>query len=128
MRGSTSTMATALTVAALMTGCASSGQDQGSENQGPDRVTLTVDNQNWQDATVYLVGNGPRVRLGTVSTNGSDRFILPRNLSAHGTIRLAVDLIGSSSSTITDPIMVDSGSDVRWTIQNHLALSSYQVR
>lgn len=129
MTGTNSTLAAVITMAALMTGCASGGQEQGIDAPvQSERVTLTVENQNWQDATIYIVGNGPRIRLGTVATNDSDRFEVPPTLRSQGTIQLAVHLIGSSATEITEPIMVNGGSDIRWTIQNHLALSSYRVR
>lgn len=122
----TSALATLMVVAALFSSCASS--DYVRDADAPDRVTITVENQNWQDANIYLIGSGPRVRLGTVGTNAREVFVVPRSVLAQGSVRLAVDLIGSRAAQVTDPILIFPGADVHWTLQNHLALSSYHVR
>lgn len=131
MRGyRTTRLATALAAAALATGCAAGGQNAEIDGDAASsqRVTVTVENNNWQDATVYLAGAGPLIRLGTVNSMNRERFTVPASVNMSGTVRLVADLIGSTTRRATDPIMVNPGGEVSWVLENHLPLSSYRVR
>ncbi|MBW3534699.1 MAG: hypothetical protein KY453_05700 [Gemmatimonadetes bacterium] len=91
-------------------------------------VQVEVTNNNWMDMTVHAVRGGTRVRLGTVTTGSSQRFDLPRSLNARaGDLHLVADPIGSQRMHQSRPIMVEPGGLVRWSLENHLALSSFSV-
>lgn len=113
----------ALTGAACATGGGLSAGDREARS-----VVVLVENNNWQDATVYVVGPGPRARLGTVTSMTSKRFRVPLALQSPEGLQLQANLIGSSARNLTNRILVNPGHQVRWTLENQLALSSYSVR
>jgi hypothetical protein len=89
---------------------------------------ILVANHNWMDMTVYALRDQNRVRLGTVTSGTAARFRLPRGLDlGAGMLRLQADPVGSTETFTSEPISVDVGSVVNWTIENHIALSSYYI-
>lgn len=110
----------------LVAGCASSGGvPQQSTNVD---VTLVVENHNWLDAKIYALRSGTRIRLGTVTSMRTGRFVVPPMARAPGHVRLRVELLGSNEAHTTDEILVQPGNHVYWSIENYLPLSSYSVR
>jgi hypothetical protein len=89
---------------------------------------IQVKNHNWMDMTVYAIRNGSRIRLGSVVSGTTARFPLPRGFDlSSGALRLVADPIGSSETFVSEPIATSSGTVVNWTIENHIALSSYFI-
>lgn len=119
-------VAVAVVLVAGAVSCASAGAASEADGRGR-RVTVLVTNNNWQDANVYVIGAGPRVRLGTVTSMNSQRFVVPPSARRATGFRLQADLIGSSVRKTTADIIVNPGEEVRWKLENHLALSSYSV-
>ena len=83
-----------------------------SPGQARDRVTISVDNQNFLDANVYALWNGQRDRVGMVTGKTAHDFDVDfRN----GDLQLEIDLIAGQSMT-TDRISVFEGDDVQLVI------------
>lgn len=118
-----------LAAATLLTACSSARYATPSERGDADRtVEVEVTNNNWLDMTVHAVSGGTRVRLGTVTTGTRQRFDLPRILNVRSTeLRLSADPVGSTRTYHSRPILVEPGSRVQWSLENHLALSSFSV-
>ncbi|HEX7049949.1 MAG TPA: hypothetical protein VF188_07015 [Longimicrobiales bacterium] len=116
----------ALLAATILAGCAGTF---GSAPPATEReIRIRVTNNNWTDATVYLVRNGARTRLGTVTS--MNRVLLsvpPAIFSGGSSIRLLIDLIGSSASFLTESILVAPGQVIDFTVENNLHLSNYAV-
>lgn len=93
-----------------------------------DPVRVRVENHNWLDVDVYAVREGTKYRLGTVTSMTAHVFQLPAGLfTQSGDFRLLVDPIGSSEVFVTEPLLVGPGQQVDWSVENHLALSSYRI-
>ncbi|MBX6364276.1 MAG: hypothetical protein IRZ00_10450 [Gemmatimonadetes bacterium] len=89
---------------------------------------MRVANHNWLDVDVYAVREGTKYRLGTVTSMTAQVFRLPSGLATpSGDFQLLVDPIGSNEVFVTEPLLVAPGQLVDWSIENHLALSSYRV-
>lgn len=115
---------------ALASGCAAvrGGDDEQQASRETD-VTVEVVNQNWQDMHVYVLASGQRRSLGMVTSQNSELFELPRSaLAADRDIVFIADPIGSVVAFVSDPVLVQPGDQVRWTIQNRLRHSSVFVR
>lgn len=112
---------------AAIAGC--TGKSEGARDALRDQTlaTIQVRNNNWQDINVFAVRNGSRHRLGMVTTNTTKEFRLPAVLAATGELRLLVDIIGSSSTWLTQEIHVSSGDRLQFRVQNHLALSHFMI-
>lgn len=117
----------AVTLAASLTGCATTGGGQRSAS-GSDRMEVLVQNHNWADMNVYLERDGMRTRLGTVTTASTRVFVVPRGLSSRsGSFRLLADPIGGSATYLTAPLLIAPGQNVEFTIENHVNISSVAV-
>jgi len=91
-------------------------------------TTVKVTNRNSRDIRVFLVRSTNRYRLGTVTSLNERQFSLPEKLLVAGsTIRVRVEIIGSSESVSTDPIRVEAGLVIEWVIETSLSRSNYFV-
>ena len=95
---------------------------------GTRAATVRVENLNWSDMNVYVLQNGARTRLGTVTSMNTSVFRLPAHvLASTASVRLLLDPIGSSEMYLTDPVQVRSGQQIALNVQNSLPLSSVGV-
>ena len=92
------------------------------------QTTLMVENNNWMDMTVYVVRDGLRSRVGSVTSFTRSRFVLtPAMIGGVGEIRLLADPLGSNQQFLSEPILVNEGQQVRFRVENNMQLSSYTV-
>ena len=119
---------TAALFAAVSAGaCAPLAQARGPEGIGQGQTELLVENNNWQDMALYLLRAGTKVRVGTVPSFSKVSIPLSGALIGAGEIQLLADPIGSSRRFVTEPIAVQPGQQVRFRLENNLAVSSYSV-
>jgi hypothetical protein len=119
-------LATALVL--LITAC-------GSRSRHPDSrpailhadVSVEVENHNWSDITVYLVTSGLPQRLGMVTAQGNANFAFPsQRLNTASNVRLRALPVAGEAYT-TEPILVQPGQAIMWTLENDLDTSSWSV-
>ncbi len=121
---------TACVAAAACAASASMGNDYSMQPApGLASTVVHVENNNWADMDVFVVRQGLRARIGTVTSMSAADLRVPETLlGPEGDLQLMVDPIGSSRSFMTQPMMVSQGQRVRFRVENNLALSSYTVR
>src|SRR5216117_1278229 len=91
-------------------------------------IALTVTNHNYLDVVVYVLHDGQRTRVGTVSGSSSTVFFLPIRLLGQGReIRLYGDAIGNDAYAVTDILVVQRGQYIEWTLETDLRRSSVGV-
>ena len=113
-----------LTVAALVA-VPAAAQTADEERSEKPRTTVHVINDNWNDMTVYAVTNGYRRRLGTVTSFTSRVLTLPPTLLIlNDELRLVADPIGSREVYVSEPLVVNAGDVVEWTVRNNIRLSN----
>ena len=119
----------ALAVTLALGACAHQGASYGGEGPGPNApVYVEVSNHNWMDVVVYAVGYGQTIRLGSVTTGLDQRFRLPASMLVQsGALYLEAHPVGSDEVHRSDPINVNPGGRVYWSLENQLGLSSYRV-
>lgn len=94
-----------------------------------DRTVVRVTNNNWSDMTIYVVRDGLRHRLGTVTSQTTERFAVPTHfMAASGRVHLLADPIGSRNTFLSSPIVITPGQTAEWQLENSLALSSIWIR
>jgi hypothetical protein len=76
-------------------------------------IQITVDNQDFRDATLYLNWNGTRQRLGTVTGKTTRTLTTPWE---DYQVRLAVDFLGGGEVPLGDPILVSPGEHIDFII------------
>lgn len=92
------------------------------------RSTLHIENHHWLDVDIYVVHDGQRSRLGTVTAATSKDFIFPRSMLGQlGQIQLIADPVGGGGRISTDVIVVRPGTHVAWTLESSLSRSSLAV-
>ena len=120
-------LAAALVAVASAGACAPMAQARGPNGIGQEQTALIVENNNWQDMALYLLRAGTKVRVGTVPSFSKVSIPLSGALIGAGEIQLLADPIGSSRRFVTEPIAVQPGQQVRFRLENNLAVSSYSV-
>jgi len=127
---------TGLAAAAIIAGgCASAtgattGATQSQDvDAASERTMIRVNNYNWSDMTVYVVRDGTRMRLGSVSSLETRMFEVPTSyLISAGEVRLVADPIGSTRVFTSPPLLIAQGQGAEWRLENSLALSSFWIR
>jgi len=121
-----------LVLAAAVAACGLFGRQPGDEAPGGGEraaVTVNVRNLAWKNIHVYVIAGGSWESLGVLSSQDDTTYEVSRTLlGGRREIRLAADPVGSREGFISDPILVEPGDRVEWTIQDNLALSSVFVR
>ena len=80
---------------------------------GERTIQITVDNQDFRDATLFVNWNGTRQRLGTVTGKTTRTLTTPWE---DYQLRLAVDFLGGGEMPIGDPILVQPGEHIDFII------------
>lgn len=99
------------------------------DEERDEEISVRVRNNAWNAIHVYVVMGGQWESLGMVSSQTSSDYTIPRGMmGGRDEIRLVADPIGSNRGYFSDPILVEPGDLVEWTLQNNLNLSSVFVR
>ncbi|HZA92562.1 MAG TPA: S9 family peptidase [Gemmatimonadales bacterium] len=90
-------------------------------------VSVEVENHNSSDITVYLVTSGLPQRLGMVTAMSTASFAFrAQRLNTAGSIRLRALPVAGTAHT-SEPILVQPGQTISWTLQTDLDTSSWTV-
>lgn len=110
--------------------CFASGSGRGGNVSYTDNpVTVEVKNQSWSTVHVYLLTGGQYSSLGQLTSQNTEQYeVTARMMSGRHEVRLAADPVGSNQGFISDPIVVNPGDLVSWTLTEPLSHSSVMVR
>ena len=88
-------------------------------------IAVQVDNQNFNDMSVYLVRDGARYLVGQAGGLSRTTLTIPASLApADQRVRLRAEAIGGGGGATTPVLIVPQGQQVYWTIGADLATSS----
>lgn len=91
-------------------------------------AVLHVENHHWLDVDLYVLHDGQRGHLGTVTATSTKVFTIPRSMiGSMGEVRLIADPVGERGTLTTDIIVVKPGTQVYWTLESSLDRSSLSV-
>ena len=93
-----------------------------SRSDRPDEIRILVRNLNFNQARLYAVSGGRRIRLGTVGGNQEARYTIDWNFSQPLVIEINLVAGGSCS---TRPIPVDPGDIIELQIESNFRRTSY---
>jgi hypothetical protein len=96
--------------ALLSTGCHQGGSRAAPEPQEQTRVR--VQNQNFLDMNVYVLGGGQRIRLGMVPGLSTQTFTIPSYLVRGIPLQFELHPIGGRTNPLTETISVHEGDEV----------------
>lgn len=109
-----------LSLVVLATACSTRSGDTGAAEPRPADVEIVVENNLWQDVTIYALRRGSRVRLGTVISMNTGRFTLPVGVAGAHELILIADPVGSRETFRSEPVMVDAGDIIEWDLVNNV--------
>ena len=113
-------------VAPLSVACRSSNAYD-VNNAEPDRVLLTVKNDNFLEADIYAVSNGLATRIGAVSGLSTKEFALNSTLYTATDFRIVAAPIGGNGRASSGSLPVHAGQTIEFTIGNRLAASHADI-
>ena len=98
--------------------CAGRANEGESLPAADEQVRVTVQNDGFYEATIYLLRGAERRRLGTVNGSSTATFTLARHLVFGITdLRFAVDWIGRRGGTASETILAQPGDEIRLVIR-----------
>ena len=91
-------------------------------------IPLKVTNHNWLDVTIYVLHDGQRTRIGSVTGSSTQDFTLPRRLLGQShELALLGEAIGSPDFARTELLNIQPGQYIEWTLETDLRRSSVGV-
>ena len=105
----------ALGIVVVAGSCTPRGEPLPSPFEGSRQgaIQITVDNQDWRDATLYADWNGVRQRVGFVLGKTTETFTTPwRDYF----VRLDVDFVGGGGLPAREAIQVQAGDHLDYVI------------
>jgi hypothetical protein len=114
--------------AVVLSGCARHRFNDDEIGSGYS-ATLDVVNHHWGDVDVYVVHDGQRSRVGTVTAAAEQAFTLaPSQLGNGGTLQLQAHAVGMAGGLNSETINVrPGGMQITWTIESNLARATLAI-
>lgn len=101
-----------LALAITSLGCHAGGPPRNADD-APKRTTIDVQNQGFNDMTVYVIAGGARTRLGIAPGNKTTTLTIPAYLVSTTTfLRFVCDPIGGNRTPVTEEIDVSPGDQL----------------
>jgi hypothetical protein len=91
-------------------------------------VILEIENHNWADVVIYVVHDGRRTRLNSVTAAKNASLVIPANMIGQvGDLVLVARRVGAYDRYVSQPISIRTGSTIRLTLESDLTHSSVAV-
>ena len=106
-----------LALVVLSLGCRT-GHAARNADEGPVHTTIEVQNEDFNDMTVYVLSNGARTRLGIAPGNKNTVLTIPEYL-IHGVplMRFVAEPLAGSRSPVSEEVDVNPGDQLVMIIQ-----------
>jgi hypothetical protein len=103
-------------------------KDIAPEQASDTQLVLEIQNHNWADIIIYVVHDGRRSRLTSVTaTKNSSLIIPPTMIGQVGNLQLVARRVGAYDRYVSQTISVRIGSTVVLTLESDLSRSSVAV-
>jgi hypothetical protein len=117
-----------LVLAAAVGACRSKGGTAEVEPDPNTSVLVEVENHYHGDVVIYLLQGSQRDRLGMVTALSKAAYTFPyRRLGTSGNTRLLAYPIAGRRAYTSEPLLVQPGQSVSWTLESDLDRSSLAV-
>src|SRR2546421_673204 len=127
MRKSMGRVARSLILGVTLAAIACAGRHHSQSEPTPD-IPLKVTNHNWLDVTIYVLHDGQRTRVGSVTGSSTQQFTLPgRLLGQSHLLALLGEAIGSSNYARTEVLNIQAGEYLQLTAGTEFPRSSVGV-
>jgi hypothetical protein len=119
-----------LMLVAAVAGCRSKGAKTSPEPEADPNspVVVEVENHYHGDVVIYLMQGSHRERLGMVTALSTASFSFPwSRLQMSGSNRLLAYPIAGPAAHASEPLNVQPGQSIKWTLESDLDRSSLAV-
>ena len=108
-----------LLIALSLAACAGGSRESGAlPGPNDETVRVTVRNDAFWEANIYLLQGSARRRLGSVIGHSTGTFVLPRHLTIGVTeLRFVADFVGRRDGVVSETILAVPGDDIELTIR-----------
>lgn len=90
--------------------------------------TLHVENRHYGDVDIYVVHDGSRVRVGTVTASSDQTFTLPsRLIGTVGTMQLIAHGVGLSGNLGSETFAIRTAMQINWTLDSNLSRGTLSI-
>lgn len=121
------TIALAALVCILVLPSCALWKSSAEEEESTAETVLTVENRHWSNVTVYVMRGSARVRMGTVTSMNTHRFVVPAVIVNNVVdIRLIADPVGAEPYT-SEPVTIGPGDHLEFRLTHNLVQSSVWV-
>ena len=108
--------------------CHSKGPATSAQPDPDEQVLVEVESHYQGDVIVYLVTGNVRDRLGTVTALSRAEFTFPfRRLQMSSNTRLMAYPLAGAQAYFSEPLLVQPGQYVSWTLESDLGRSTLAV-
>ena len=117
-----------LLVALTLLGCRKRDAETRPAPDPNTPVPVEIESHFMGDVTIYLVRGSLRQRLGMVTALGTAEFTFPwRWLSQSGSSRLMAYPVAGARAQLSEPLILQPGQWIKWTLEASLDRSSMAV-
>lgn len=89
---------------------------------------LHVENHHWGDVDIYVIHDGTRSRVGTVTATSDETFTLsPRVIGTVGTLQLLAHGVGLPGVLSSETFAIRRGMQIEWTLESNLSRGNLAI-
>jgi hypothetical protein len=124
-------IALALSLGLWTGGCARAtqgGEERETVYEAEKVFTVRVVNRSRLDATIFLVHDGSRDRLGTVTAANTAVFTIRARTLGSGEFALLADPVGDPRTASTESLRVAQGTVFTWTLETDFSRGAVLVQ
>ena len=96
--------------------------------EGGADATLHVENHHYGDVDIFVVHNGSRTRVGSVTASSDQTFTLnSRIIGTVGTLQILAHGIGEAGSVSSEQFSIRPGMQISWTLDSNLSRATLAI-
>lgn len=91
-------------------------------------ATLHVENHHYGDVDIFVIHNGSRTRVGSVTATSDETFTLnSRVIGTVGTMQLLAHGVGEAGSLSSEQFAIRPSMQINWTLDSNLARATLSI-
>jgi hypothetical protein len=121
------TLVTLLLIMCVATACSHNKHNSGEIELGTD-ATLHVENRHYGDVDIFVIHNGSRLRVGSVTASSDQTFTLSsRVIGTVGTLQILAHGVGENGSLSSEQFNIRPGMQINWTLDSNLSRATLSI-
>lgn len=116
-----------LLIVCVATSCSHNKHASDSMEESAD-ATLHVENHHYGDVDIFVIHNGSRTRVGSVTASSDQTFTLnSRIIGTVGTLQILAHGIGEPGSVTSESFSIRRGMQISWTLDSSLSRATLAI-